>query len=410
MSVPPPPGEDHLTAPRGTDTLTLLRASAGVANNPRPARGLQKEAALDGRLKRLQVWCLTTVLACMAQQSFAQIVDIPDAVRQKTGELTPDEKAGIKAFVVEHSKNLESADPLLVKKDRDAILAKLEGGNIGVPFRLEYDSQLHESLTKMLRNENQKTVLNGLVIAGSLATDRSMQLVQGKLGDPAVAIRFEAACSLARTFRAASVPPVAINQQLAPAVRGIGQQLDKEQDPFVRDALIRAAIAATDVPGQQPAAISAIATGTIGSIRAKQGKPLTEPELLTLLRAGTGMRDICTRAVQQGAAVPPNAAKDAAELGGHLLKAVAAQLQGAASPAAVQNREKLAQLAAAAQQTIEFSGQLLTGAPTQITGTLAKDIRENTKAGDARFLESVNQIINEVLRKAPFELPPDKFK
>jgi hypothetical protein len=367
---------------------------------------------LDRRLNRRHAGLLAAALAGLTffgGNALGQgIVDIPAATISKAMPLSPDELAAIKAYVEANSKNLLGDDPLLLRRDRMALLSKLDGQQVGVPFRLAYDAELQPHVQAMLNDAREKTVINGLVIAGSLATDRSLNLVISKLNG-AVAVRFEAAGALGRVFKAAANQPLGANN-LPATVRSLEQLIANEKDPLVRDALIRAAIDAAEINDLRPAALTAIARGVSAVVRAAQGKIPNDAELSCLIRASVGVRDIASRARQQNVRLPAQPAKDAAEMAGAILVFVNRVLLGAAQPNVVLDRQRLADLAASAQTTIELAGPLLDNNSVNLGVDLAGNVRKGNKNGDAQFGVDVNQKILPALSKQPFDLPPDRFR
>ncbi len=370
------------------------------------------------RLNRTPAWCLAAVIACIsvaAPAVHAQMVDISDSTRQNVGTLSPAERESIKAYVDENTKNLLSTDPLLVRRDREAILRKLEGENISVSFRLTYAADLEPVLTKMLASDNERSVINGLVIAGELATDRTLAMVQSK-ATGAPAIRFEAACSMGRVFRAVVSNQPAINQ-LENAVQGLERLIAAEKNAHVRDALIKSGLAAMNITAQRRTAISAVARGAAASIRAMGNGAPDDAELIAMMRASVGLRDVAARAVQQRAAMPGPAAKDMAEFSGVALSYVSKVVSAAGRPAAVPSRTVLVQLVTSAQATIELSGQLLSGSPFSLDIDLAGSdsqpgLRSNTLQTDGKFVVDVAGIVgpNGRLTRSPFDIPADRFR
>jgi hypothetical protein len=368
---------------------------------------------LDRRLNRLHAGFLASALAGLAffsGHALAQgIIDIPQAVVSKATPLSSDEESIIRQYVEENSKNLLSTDPVLLRRDRNAILAKLDAAQVGVPFRLAYDSVLQPHLQAMLNSPEQKTVINGLVIAGSLATDRSLNLVTSKLQQGPVAVRYEAASSLGRVFKAAANHPLSTNQ-LPQTVRNLERYIADEKDPHVRDALVRAALAAAEMDDHRAAALSSLSRGLTAAFRSADVKNPSEADLNTFLRGCVGVRDIAARAHQQQMRLPAQPAKDAAEMAGAALIFVNKVLVNAPQPNAVPDRQRLADITASAQRAIELAGPLLDNNSVNLGVRLAEAVRLGSRNGDAQFGVDVNQKIVPTLAKPPFELSPDRFR
>lgn len=367
---------------------------------------------MDRRLNRRHAGILAAALAGLAffggHAAGQGIIDIPSGVVSKATPLSADEEATVRQFVEENSKNLLSKDPVLLRRDRNAILTKLDAPQVGVPFRLFYDSVLQPHLQAMLDSPEQKTVINGLVIAGSLATDRSLNLVMSKLQGP-VDVRYEAASALGRVFKAAASQPLGANQ-LPQTVRSLEQHIAGEKDPHVRDALIRAALAAAEMDDLRAAALSSLARGLTAVFRGANAKNPGDAELNAFLRGCVGVRDIAARARQQKVRLPAQPAKDAAEVAGAALVYVNKVLVNAPQSNAVLDRQRLADITASAQTTIELAGPLLDNNSVNLGVRLAEAVRQGNKNGDAQFGVDVNQKIVPTLAKPPFELPPDRFR
>jgi hypothetical protein len=352
--------------------------------------------------------------------AFAQNQPIPAAVVTKVDQLSDAEKKQVADYVASNSANLLSSDKLLVKKDREALVQPLTTQGISVSFRIAYDREVMPKIAPMLNAGAQMVVINGLIIAGELATDNSIALVQQKIGDKEPAIRFDAGYALNRAFQAVvRNQPAAQERTLSAAVRGLEAAIAGEKDPRVLDAFVRAGLAAAEKDSLRDDAVSAVSKGMIQA--AKQiGNPGEVTEVEVMLRASAGIGQIAGQAVQRRA-LNQDAAKNAAELGGVLISRIDRVVDKKQLPLTSNSlREAYSQLAAAAQTLVQFSGQnLQPGGSFQITDKEGRPILLNstlklgTVQGDASFREDLKKIIGPedgLLEKAPFEIPAEKFR
>lgn len=360
---------------------------------------------MDRRQNQHWVWCLVGVIGLFgAPTAMAQLADIPIEVREKNAPLGADETALVQKFVQENSKNLLSTDPVLLRKDRNAILKKLEG-TVSVPFRLEYSKALVGPLQGMFASKTDLTVINGLVIAGEVATDTTLAMVQSRNKDGFAPIRFAAASALGRVFLAAQLNQPAVNQ-LSGAVKGLEPLIAAEKDPHVQEALIRTALVAAQLPQERSNAISAMSKGVSGLLRPISGVPMDAAHVAALQRASVGLRDIAVGAGQ----VTPAAAKDAAEASGRILVTIAKMVEKTAKPGELANREVLVQLSQSTQTTIELVGQLLNGKGVELgVGKLGDTLGKKTRNDDASYVVDVGNVVT-ALSKVPFEVPAERLK
>jgi hypothetical protein len=342
--------------------------------------------------------------------------DIPDSIRTNVNGLTEEEAKVVAQYVADHSKNL-SDDPQLLKKDRDALLQPLEKANTSAPFRLTYEKSLIPLITQMVGSPKEMVVINGLILAGDLATDRAIEVILGKIGDKAPAVRFQVGYALGRVFQTVvKAPKAARDVVLKGAVKDLEGRIAQEKNAAVLDSFIRAGLDATKIDFLQNDAISAVARGVI-----KAAKNLNNPagtrEAEALLRAADQLQLVLAQAAGRGVPVDPNTAKDAAELGGVLIARVVRMVEKKELPLAEGKpidplRDTSAQLVSASQKLIQFSGQSLQPGGTFTMPPLVESLKQGTVKGDATFVQDAQLLIGPggMLTKAPFDLPAEKFK
>jgi hypothetical protein len=376
---------------------------------------------LSERRNRQWLWVFLAGMLALFVGGQALAQDIPDAIRTKVTPLDEAETKVVQDYVEAHSKNLQSTDPQLVKKDRDALLQPLEKADTSVPFRITYDKFLIPKITPMMTSSTEMIVINGLILAGDLATDKAVDLVMSKAGDKAPAVRYQVGYAIVRVCRAVHDSQPAVNPNKLPDVlTDLEGRIAQEKDPQVLDAFIRAGLAAAKIDNVQNQAISAVAKGV-----AKAAKNLNNPagqkEAEALLRAADQLQLILAQAAGRGVPVNATTAKEAAEMGGVLIARVVRMVEKKQLPQQAGDplRDACAQLVSAAQKLIQFSGQALQpGGDFQIKDKDGKAIYLNeslklgTVKGDATFVQDAQLLIGPggMLSKPPFELPPEEFK
>jgi hypothetical protein len=350
---------------------------------------------------------------------------IPDAIRTKVGELGPEEVQVVRQYVGDNSKNLLTTppNPQLLRKDREALLDPLSRSGTSVPFRIAYDREINPVATQMAASGDKMIVINGLILAGELATDKGVNLIESKIGDKDPSVRFQAAYALARTFFYAQEVPSAVGPAtLMGAVKDLEQRIAQEKDPNVLDRLIRAGIGATAVQSLMGDAISAVAKGTIQAAKGGEN-PGNGNDCGALLRAAVGLRDTLAQAGLRGLPVPAQSAKDAAEMAGALIARAVRMVDQKQLPLGNNPlhpmRDTCAQVASAAQTVSQLAGEVLqpggdfklrkNGTPF----TIGDSLRQGTVQGDATFTNDAGLLIGAgegMLSKAPFNIPPERFK
>jgi hypothetical protein len=372
---------------------------------------------LSDRRNRVWLWVLAAVAALAGiagPRALAQA--IPDAIRTKTSELGPEEVQVVTKYVEDHSKNLTSTDPQLLKRDRDDLLEPLSKKDTSVPFRIAYDRALEPKLADMVANADKMVVINGLNIAGDLATDRAITVIESKADDKDPSVRYQVGYALQRAFEAAqNAARAATVQALDAAVKRLEQRIALEKDANVADRWIRAGLAGAGVPELTGDAVGAVARGAIQAAKGLNN-PGSVMDAMALLRAAVGVRDVLA---QRGSGLNGQAAKDAAEMAGALVARAARMVQKKQLPAgASTERSTYSQVVSAAQTVVQLAGQALGNANIQILGVNGQPVQLNESlnlgnaGGDAKFAEDAQLLVGPggVLSKPPFDLPPEKFK
>lgn len=361
------------------------------------------------------VWSVSVaaVLAVSGTPASAQGIDA-GVVEALT--LSPDQSQAIAAFVAQNSRALTSEDPAALRRDRTALLEPLANAQASAAFRLEYGRALLPRVREMLSNPRELVVINGIVLAGDLATGESAQLLTGLLGDQRPAVRYQASFGLTRTFEAVRLgAPTLRADQVQELARAAGGRLREEQDALVVDALVRCLLAAGELDSPTAAvALQALADGLGRNLRPMNRGDASLGQ--SLIRSATGARDLLTRARQPS--MPAEGSMAAAELAGHLLAhaaRVVQNTQGLSTPPASTGepsvRELYAQLSSAAETLVAVAGRQLDATLVLETRNVGQRLRAGTTPEDANFVLDARSIAGPdgVLTKAPFRMPRDRF-
>ncbi len=341
-----------------------------------------------------------------------------------SGTLSASQVAEVDAYAKEWVVQLASEDPLQVRRARKALQQPLDVPRVSARFRQEYSRALAPELQRLARNPRDLVVVNALVIAGDLATDAGVSILDQSFTDPRPAVRYEAVAGLGRTIDAIdrggaleSAAAMAILNRLAGAV------ID-EQDPFVVDRLVRSMMEATEVARGGYEALRAegylkITSSMSRKIRALGDARASSGVLESALRITGHLRDGLTAPGQQ--AMGSEQVKGAAALGGDLLAYVTDRLaKGDFPPVATGDDEAAAQakraqralareLVANAETIIYFSLSSLGSSPTPTT--LAADFERADANADTRFRDGAMRIFGRggVLNSRPFDFAADRF-
>jgi hypothetical protein len=345
---------------------------------------------------------------CRAQQPLPpEIVSAPS--------LSSDARSSIGTYVSEIVPKLTGEDDAAFFRARDAALEPLQQPSCSVAFRIEYGRQLMDTLKSLAAGSSEVRAINAMRIAGQLASDPAVDLLQRSLTDERVSVRYAAVLGLRMAFEAIeSQPPAIVPDSASRVVVLLSKRFDAEQDAYVIDAIIRALDAAGRITSANYAATRDQAYTLLAKELGKRvanAKPgeFDEGQLASLLRAGVALRDAVTRI-----AVPlqRDTLIAAAGYAGDLLALSAREVQG--SDLSPERRAALVNLVAAAQAIVPLAadrvapGGGFTGLPAGMNDALAGA----TRTSDARFLEQVDAAVgpNGKLAGTPFSFPPTRFR
>jgi hypothetical protein len=394
-----------------------------------------------GSIQNLVLSCglaLSMLLGASAERALAQDAAAPAA--QPAGSIGPgslpegiatslqlseDQRGQVRAFVAASKDALLGTDADKLRRARVQLLDPLEKSGVSVAFRLELAGAALPIAEQMVRSEDVSAVINGLKIAGDLATDPAGRLCITKLDDQRVAVRFAAAAALNRLLEAAWREAPAISSvQAQSMVAALGKRLAVEPDPMVPDALVRGMISGFQGEGTDFADARGVALKTLcdslGQRVRESGKDGLPTEMLrTTIRGAAAVRDLLTSTTARS--LVPTQVADAAGFGGDLLTFAKREIKRGAYPSVAPGDDDAARAskvearafvvqAASLGETIVFFAQGLsgqTGSPTK----MAELLKDASVQNDARFAEDVKAITGPqgVLSKPPFGIAASRF-
>lgn len=315
--------------------------------------------------------------------------------------LNPDEVRNLGPWAKERVEKLADPDAAVMKRARDELLTPLKDLQVSVAFRQAFSDAAVPELRKLMGHPQDVVVVNALRVAAETATSDASVLLEEKLGDSKVAVRFAAVNGIDRTMMALANRSPAIP---APRVEQLVERLGRvasegANPPEVMDAAVRALITARTVKvgAAQVLAVRTLAS-SIGAVAGQFAQKVTPPAVqLTLLRAAeasrNGLGDIRL-------ALGTESVKDSAALSGHLLTWAFCQLRAGTMPSAT-DRETATQIVNLSETTIILACQRMNAAVEP--QKLADDYSKAVAANDNMFIRNVPKLISP-LRAAPFGL------
>jgi|GEM_PF-2620500 len=154
--------------------------------------------------------------------------------------------AEMSSFVRDRLGSMGSGDPVAVREARIDLIAPLFTPETDSAFRLQYSGALQQGgLAKLASGDDELVAINAVVIAGDLATQLSVAILDQALSDDRPAVRYEAARSMGLLLAAYARGQAAIPaNQIEAVFERIDAQFKRETNELVIDALV-AALAAT---------------------------------------------------------------------------------------------------------------------------------------------------------------------
>jgi hypothetical protein len=340
---------------------------------------------------------LTTVLAGVmsialtASGARAQ-AEIPKEIVEKPVHSAEDQ-AAVKKFLDERFPLFDGKDPGAMKRGRDELLSAFKNPRVSVAFRQSYNDAAMRELRKLAEDKNDMIVVTGLRIAGELATSDSTTILEAKLADPRVAVRFAAVNGLERTMAALAARNPAIPRERAEAlVDKLGQVISdpKNNDYEVMDAAERALISAMNVTigNVRPKAFQNL-SASVAKLAQRFADQKTPPQIhIILVRAGETSRN-ALGAIQNPLA--GDNVKDAASLSGHLLGWTMCQLKGG-HLAEEEARDAAAKVAGVAENNIIIASQKA-GVTAPSPQKLGDELAKGNNEGDNLFTRKIPEVL-----------------
>ncbi len=334
----------------------------------------------------------------------AQLAEIPKEVVRKP-VLGPEDDQVVKKFVTDRLPLLSNADPAVMKKSRDELLSAFKDAQVSVSFRQSFNTAAIAELRNLAGNAQDVVVVNALRVSAEMATSDGTALLESKLADPRVAVKFAAVNGLDRTMAALAAKSPAIPQQRVEQLVDVLAKVvvDPKNTPEVIDAAVRALMQARNVSlGNVKSMAFQSLTTSVGKVAQRMGGSAT-PEALqrVFLRAGETARDFGNAQAGLGA----DGAKDAAWLGGQLLSWSYCQLKAGTMPSE-QSRAVASNVVKVAEATI-----VLAGTKSGVTIEPQKLGADFEKAGDktdANFIRNITKVL-QPLFGSPFNHPQNDF-
>ncbi|MCX5692050.1 MAG: hypothetical protein NTV94_20010 [Planctomycetota bacterium] len=355
------------------------------------------------------------VFALTPSAALAQSDEIGADVR-RTPQLTQDQAEIVTKFVKDHSTNLGSDNPQLVKRDRIALLAPLADPQASPAFRLRFSEALAPLLGDLATSVSEIVVINSLVIAGDLATAQGVDVLIEGLASAKPSVRYQAAFGFRRTFEslASMTTPTMRPDQAESGIVAVTEQIAKESDSLVIDGLVFAATEASRAPGLRSAALTHL--GNSLSVKIKSHAGILAPEALTqaYLRAGAAVRDALT--ASDSGQISPESMKAATAMAGQIIAYCVQAVEAKALPSGDKGsaeaaiRETHAQLATTAENVLLLAVTYQGGA-APAARKIGDKLKTGSTSADASFSEDARALVGKdgLLTKEPFKFASDAF-
>lgn len=327
---------------------------------------------------------------------------------------------------------LGSDDPEQVKAARTALVTRLTDIALSVADRTADAAQILPGLREHVAAGGARAI-QGIIVAGDVATDGSADVLESVLDDPAGDVRYAAVFALGRTFERLGTSPPAINNARAQRmISRLGEGLSKETQAEVVDAYVRSLIRASRVAQagvgdlRQPA-LRTLARAMSARITTLKRTPDDDPFMIAMVRAAEEVRDaIVGDALQRQLA--PDVVCEAAALAGDMFAylyqrlrsgerggwaAITPQDDEAARSAKTAVRRTAFTIAQLAEATVIYIRDRLQVGEIKQFG-LGSMIQDADAAADRRFLDvntGVLQVIGAtgLLSKFPCQFAPERF-
>lgn len=240
--------------------------------------------------------------------------------------LTNPQKDAIRDFVRANQDALLSEDDLECQTARKRLSEPLGRNAVSLAFRREYSGLLMPTIQAGTKSADDHVAVNCLLLAGRLATPEAADHIERALADPRVPVRYASVNSVTLLLDQVNVNSPAIPEaRVIDMMRRLGDVIRDDSNELVFDAGVRALIAGmtqSALPDVRPVAVSQLATNVAQRIRQSRAKSERQT-LVALHRAADAFRSYLINDVNN---TDTAAARNAAELSGHVLAFVAERI------------------------------------------------------------------------------------
>jgi len=350
---------------------------------------------------------LTILLAgAMSFVARAQQVIPPEIIVK--GELTQADRDVVLNFVKERVSHLADADPASMKRNRDELLSPFRNPSVSVSFRQAYNTSAIAELKRLADDPKDVVAVNAMRVAGELATSDATAILEKKITDPRMAVRFAAVSGVERTMAAIS----ARNPALPPdrvkfLIELVGKVIvdPKNADSEVVFAAERALITSLNVglEGVRPLAFKTLSNSVSALAKRYAAVPTPVVMQVVFLRAGEATRDAIGNLQSE---LKGDNLKDAAVLCGNLLSWAYCQVKsGQLAVGQKETRDEPTKIVRVAETSLALACQKAKVAPPGDV-KLGDDFAKAEAAGDTSFTRKmIDRVIPAVV--TGFGVPND---
>lgn len=240
-------------------------------------------------------------LMLVAGHAAAQPVQLNQStIRSQT--ISSQQTSEIEAYAQGFLTDLESDAPDRNRRGLDGLVSPLTVSGSSVRFRLAYAQALQPTLERMIDNA-ELTVRQRIMamrLAGELATDRSVRLIEPMLDSDETHLAMFAAFAAEIAFAASDTTNPTMNAAAAEGlVRELAQLIPEENDSLLVGARVRALAQAMELTDEPLARVGTMATAELAR-RAAEHLRLLDPEdaganeLRPVLDAAIRLRTVIT--------------------------------------------------------------------------------------------------------------------
>lgn len=362
--------------------------------------------ALGGLVARVLGLVVGVVVgvAGLAGEASGQVQSLPKDVVTATSTLSATQVEAIKQFVAANIGDLGAdADPVKIRRARNTIMDPLQDAQVSAPFRLEYTRALEAKLSEFSGSSKSIVVVNALLVAGELATEPGVAIVEKQLGNKDVSIRFTAVKGLGSTLDAMARRTPALSKDRAlKIVESLGKMMAAESDDRIGDGIARGLVAGIGVADVRDRATAELCSRLVGSLKTQAGKELNPAKIDTLIVAGAAVRDAAA-AVGGRPKLNAAAVSEASRLGVEMLGAASSWIKaGKEFPTVAKDdpqdvsdqkrdaRVRVRQVVALGEAIVALTSD----GKGATSGGLSKMLESARAEDDARFLESAAQLVS----------------